>query len=255
VVRGWDRPEVRITGSLGDGVEKLSVDGSASALSIRLRYPESRGGWFGRGDDTGPTVLEVSLPAGASISAEGVSADIDVAGSGGRQLRLETVSGDLLVRGSRVGEVRLECVSGDVDAAIDSGDVGIESVSGNIRVVGRIGGRVAMDAVSGDITLSSGPVERLVVNTVSGDATLDTALTPGGRIEVDAVSGDLALTLPVPTSARLRVESFSGSIRSPVGTVQTEKFGPGSHLDARLGGGDGEISLDSFSGDIRIITR
>lgn len=255
VVRTWDRPEVRITGSLGDGVEKLEVEGSAGALSIVVRYPQNRGGWFGGRDGTGPTVLEVSVPAKASVLVEAVSADVDIAGAGGRQLQVESVSGDVLVRGSRPGEVRLESVSGDVDAEVDSSDVGAESVSGNVRVVGRIGGRVALDAVSGDITLSSGKLDRLTVNTVSGNATLDTALSPGGRIEGDSVSGDLGLTLPAATSARLRVESFSGSINSPVGRVETEEFGPGSHLDARLGDGNGDISLDSFSGNVRITTK
>lgn len=254
-VRTWDRPEVHVGGTLGDGVEKLEIEGSGSSLSIVVRNPENNGGWFGGGDKSGPTTLEIKVPAKASVSIEGVSADIDVSGTGGRQLQLESVSGDVLVRASRSAEVHLESVSGDVDAEVDSGDVSGESVSGNVRVVGRIGGKVALDAVSGDIVLSSGALDRLTVNTVSGNATLDTALTAGGRINADSVSGDVRLTLPKATSARLKVESFSGSISSPVGKVITEEFGPGSHLDARLGDGNGEINLDSFSGNVRITTN
>ena len=59
-VRTWDQPRVRITGSLGEGVEKLDIDGGNQALSIHVRYPET-GGWFSR-DRSGPTMLEVTLP-------------------------------------------------------------------------------------------------------------------------------------------------------------------------------------------------
>ena len=252
-VRTWDRAEVRITGTLGRGVEKLEIDDGGESLSIIVRYPETSG--WRSSDQTGPTDLEVTLPRTASVEVEAVSADIDAAGTGGMQLELASVSGDVLVRGSKARQVRVESVSGDVDAEIESRDVAAESVSGDVRLVGRIGGRVHIGAVSGDLTLSSGVVERLTVETVSGNAKLDTALAAGGRIDAESVSGDVDLTVPAATSARLRVESFSGTIRSPVGKVETEEFGPGSHLDARLGAGDGDISLESFSGNVRITTK
>lgn len=252
-VRTWDRAEVRVTGSLGEGVEKLEIDDGGATLSIVVRYPETSG-WRSR-DQTGPTMLEVMLPRTASVDVEAVSADIDTAGTGGMQLELASVSGDVLVRASKSRQVRLESVSGDVDAELESRDVAAESVSGDVRVVGRIGGRVGISAVSGDLLLSSGTVDRLSVETVSGSAKLDTALAAGGRIDAESVSGDIDLTVPAATSARLRVESFSGTIRSPVGKVETEEFGPGSHLDARMGAGDGDVSLESFSGNVRITTK
>lgn len=252
-VRTWDRAEVRVTGSLGEGVEKLDIDGGGATLSIIVRYPEN--GWRSRGDETGPTLLEVMVPRTASVNVEAVSADIDTAGTGGTQLELASVSGDVLVRASTSRQVRVESVSGDVDAEVESRDVAAQSVSGDVRVAGRVGGRVAISAVSGDLTLSSGAVDRLSVETVSGDAKLDTALAAGGRIDAESVSGDVDLSVPAATSARLRVESFSGTIRSPVGKVETEEFGPGSHLDARMGAGDGNISLESFSGNVRITTK
>ncbi len=77
-------------------------------------------------------------------------------------------------------------------------------------------------------------------------------LQPGGRISLQTVSGSIALTLPARTSAQLKVSSFSGSIRSDVGEVERPRYGPGSHLDARIGGGDGDISINSHSGSVRV---
>jgi DUF4097 and DUF4098 domain-containing protein YvlB len=77
-------------------------------------------------------------------------------------------------------------------------------------------------------------------------------MASGAVVKAETVSGDIDLTLPKTTGAKLHVESFSGDISSPVGHVDREEVGPGSSLDARLDGGQGEIRLESFSGNIRL---
>src|SRR6185503_2496751 len=81
VVRTWAKPSVQVTGSLGKGVEKLEVSGDSRSLDIRVKYPNSRGGWnlWGRDDNrTEPTILEVMVPQRASLDIGAVSADVDV---------------------------------------------------------------------------------------------------------------------------------------------------------------------------------
>ncbi|GAB2496635.1 DUF4097 family beta strand repeat-containing protein [Arenimonas alkanexedens] len=253
-VRTWNQPQVRITGSLGEGVEKLEIEGSGERLSIQVRYPESSG-WFGWGSSKGePSTLEVMIPSAASLKVSAVSADIDVDGSGGERLALESVSGDILVRGARVGEASFESVSGDIDAELDSRSTSAETVSGDVRLRGALAGRVELESVSGDLGLKAATLERLDVSSVSGDADLQLALAPGARIVAETLSGDLILRLPTQASGRLHAESFSGSIRSPVGEVETEEYGPGSSLRARFGDGSADLRLETFSGDIRIST-
>ena len=252
-VTTWDRPEVRITGSLGDGVEKLEVEGSAGALRIVVRYPDNRGGWFNwGGGQSGPTVLDVVVPVGAGLEVDGVSADIDVRGAAGRRLDLESVSGNVLVRDSRAAVTRASSVSGNVDLALDGNDVAAETVSGNIRLEGRLGGRISIETVSGDATVLAGRVERLAHNSVSGDARLQAGLAAGGTLRAESVSGGLDVVLPADTSARLAMETFSGDLHSPVGEIQTERYTPGKRLQARLGAGEGDIRLESFSGEVRL---
>jgi len=67
VVRTWDRPEVHVTGSLGEGVEKLEIGPGGDSLSIKVKYPNSGGGWFGSGNRSEPSRIEVRMPAGASL--------------------------------------------------------------------------------------------------------------------------------------------------------------------------------------------
>jgi DUF4097 and DUF4098 domain-containing protein YvlB len=252
VVRTWDRPEVKITGSLGEGVTELRVEGDARDLQIEVRYPEQRGLFNWGSNGTGPSDLQVTVPARAAVVVDSVSANVDVSGVGGRRLSVDSVSGNVLVRASRAGEASFDSVSGDLDLEVESADTRADTVSGDLTLRGRLTGEVSLDTVSGDARLQAGPLSELSLSSVSGDADLRTALATGGSIRADSVSGRLSLTLPKAVSARLRVETFSGDILSPVGEVQTEEYGPGKRLDARLGSGSGDIRLESFSGDVRL---
>jgi DUF4097 and DUF4098 domain-containing protein YvlB len=253
-VRTWDKPEVRITGSLGKGVEKLAIEGDARSLDIEVRYPEGRNWGWGDSRRNEPTVLEVMLPRRAEIDVQAVSADVDVEGVRGRSLEVASVSGDVRVAGSAPGEADFENVSGDLELWLDTDQLDVENVSGDVNVHGAITGEVDMETVSGNLTLAARRVRQLSVSTVSGDAELSLGLVDNGEISVESLSGNVSLRLPAGTGARVDMETFSGSIRSPVGRVEEEEHGPGSSLDARLGHGRGHIHLESFSGDLRLDT-
>jgi len=51
-VRVWNEPRVQITGSLGEGVEKLIVEGDAKSLHIQVKYPDRKAGSTGAGAST-----------------------------------------------------------------------------------------------------------------------------------------------------------------------------------------------------------
>ncbi len=42
-VRAWERNEVKISGTLGDGVEKLVVEGDSEHLVVKVQYPRDSG--------------------------------------------------------------------------------------------------------------------------------------------------------------------------------------------------------------------
>ena len=255
VVRTWAQPQVRITGTLGEGVEKLIVDGDARSLHIEVKYPQSHG-WHLWGNDsrTEPSVIEVMLPQRASLDLDSVSADIDVQQMAGRKLVAETVSGEIRITASSPGEARLETVSGNMFLRITTAKVSVDSVSGDTDLQGGLTGDVRLESVSGDMRLVAGRVDSLSVDSVSGDASLQLNLTPTGSIKTDSVSGNVDLLVPATISASLHVETFSGDIHSVVGTV-TKEDGPGRILDALLGDGQARIHLETFSGDVIIKTH
>jgi DUF4097 and DUF4098 domain-containing protein YvlB len=250
-VRPWNRNEVRITGSLGEGVEKLVIEGQGDHLLVRAQYPKQIGAW--RGDRTGPTDLQLQVPLRADLEIESVSADIDVDGVAPGELSIDTVSGKVVVAAAP-DHADITTVSGDLQATLNSGDVKINTVSGDAMLSGRLKGQVHGETVSGRLSIDSAgqAIRRLSAATVSGETNLNVGLVDGGEIHSETVSGDIRLRLPKATSARLNATSFSGDLSAPGAKVRKEEFGPGSSLDQRYGSGAGEIHLETFSGDATV---
>lgn len=251
-VRAWDRPEVRVQGSLGAGVEKLEIEGDGKRLMVKVRYPGRSGfGLFSSNDRTEPTHLVLTVPLRADLDIDSVSARVVVDGVASGELSIDSVSGDVTVAAAP-GEANVDSVSGDLRLTINSDQVDAESVSGDIELRGRLGGDVSIESVSGGIDIAVQPgssLRKLTGSSVSGDMRVATALAGTGRIALDTVSGDIRLRLPRNLSATVTGESFSGELSAPGANVVRPKHGPGSSLEHRYGGGSAEVRIETFSGD------
>ena len=252
-VRAWDRNEVRIEGSLGEGAEKLEVEGDGKRLRVKVKHPARGGLGFVSGARTGPTTLRLMVPLRADLDLSAVSADVTAWGVAPASLKIENVSGRTVVAGAP-DDLEVSAVSGDVELTVNRSRVQVESVSGDIRVSGRMGDEVSLESVSGDIDLRTRDValQRLEGSSVSGDMRLDARLSPRGRVRLESVSGSIALRLPAGTSAEVRAESFTGSLRAPGARVERPERGPGSSLRQRYGTGEAEVSIETFSGDAEV---
>jgi hypothetical protein len=249
-VQGWERDEVRITGSLGEGVERLVVEGDRQHLEVRVKYPDSSG-WGGKRSEA--TDLRLMVPLRASLEIDSVSAEVDVTGVAPRSLAIDSVSGNVTVAGAP-GEIDVDNVSGDIRLTVNSGDVSAESVSGSIVLRGRMNGRIDAESVSGsiDVLVNGERIQKFNGNSVSGSISLDAALARNGEISMESISGRLTLALPSDLSAQVRGESMSGTLKAPGVQVERPRYGPGSSYRTRYGSGDGEISLQTLSGNAEL---
>ncbi|HBK46717.1 MAG TPA: hypothetical protein DDZ67_09855 [Xanthomonadaceae bacterium] len=243
-VRGWDRDEVELTGSLGEG-QRLDVQSSRNRVQMRVVYPQGRRSGEG-------ARLELRVPRGAELQASTVSAPIDIAEVELARVQAQAVSGSIKAQG-RARESQLGTVSGGIQSRLTTPRLRVETVSGRIAVTEGASGDIGMETVSGQINATTAAVSRLRANTVSGSINVSSsALGAGGSIALESVSGSISLDLPRNTSARLKVNTFSGDIDSDAGEVQRPRYGPGRSLDAQLGSGNGDVTIESHSGSVRV---
>jgi DUF4097 and DUF4098 domain-containing protein YvlB len=254
-VTGWERNEVQVGGTLGEG-SKLEITGDDGSIDIRVNNDKEGSGWswWGGNGPKSDTVLLLHVPRGASLDVSAVSADVEVDGiAGSREVGVESVSGDVQVS-ARAERWSISSVSGDIVARGEARNAQVETVSGDITADG-VSGELTAETVSGTAHLVAGKVSRLNASSVSGDLRIELAPMSGSRVDVESMSGDVGLTMPADLSARIEAETFSGSIHSDFGEVVDEEHGPGSRLRATVGGGDATINAETFSGDLELRRR
>lgn len=251
-IRAWDRPEVKIEGKLGEGVEKLEIRGDARNLSIKVRYP-NRGsdmGFLAGGDKSEPTDLLLTVPLQADLDIDSVAALVDIVGVAPGELSIDSVSGEVTVAAAP-HEAEIDSVSGDLNLTLNSGQVSVETVSGDLTLRGRLNGEVKVESVSGKVDLNVRDSRPRKINgtSVSGDVRISTALADNGELSVETVSGDVELSLPRDLSAVVHGQSFSGDLKAPDAQIVRPRHGPGSSFEHRYGSGAGKVRIETFSGD------
>ncbi|MFT5138534.1 MAG: hypothetical protein ACI9H8_000119 [Lysobacterales bacterium] len=238
----WDRNEVHLTGRMGSNQE-LKITENANGVQFEVIN-------IGDYDNYDEAELQLTVPRGANIVAEGVSADITITGSKGSSINAESVSGDIWVE-AESDRLELSSVSGSLEFEGSSSRSSAESVSGDIDLAG-LSGEIVVSTVSGDVNLNAGDIELGKFETVSGSLELRLALSDGGKLTVEGMSGDVDLYLPSTQSGEFGAQTFSGDISSKFGSPNEESFGPGSHLKHSQGDSGAVIRVETFSGDIRI---
>lgn len=242
----WDKPEVRITGELGEDVEELEIRATTSGLDISVVNTYQR-------TNVDDSLLRLQIPVTASLETESVSADVKVVGLKPANLTLDSVSGDFHLD-AETERLQAETVSGDIHFRGRADRMAVETVSGDIDLEGAEG-EARVGTVSGDVRFAGSQLERARFESVSGELELDVDLVDGGRLEAENMSGDVELRLPAGQKAEFSAQTFSGRIRSDVGTVTERSNGGGSSLSHRVEDSATTIEIESFSGDITISGR
>lgn len=230
VVKGWDSPEVSVTGTLGKGTERLEFESSDRRTTIRVILPR-------HAHDVDGSDLEIHLPAGSRVEVNAVSADVKASGITG-PMDIETVSGEIVTTGSPK-------------------DISVQTVSGSIQAEGQ-SGRIRAKTVSGRIVLKASQPEDVQLGSVSGDLRYDGGLSARGSLDASTVSGSVELTLPAGLAADFSVSTFSGSVDNAfhaAGGTSEKKMTGGEQLSFSTGGGGARVKVESFSGSVRLRTR
>lgn len=251
-ITAWDRNQVQVTGRLGEGAKPLAIEGSDNNLSIQVEPKGGKAGWFNWSSDTSmePSTLDLRVPKGASLEVEVVSAPVSIDGIDGGTIKVNSVSGKVRVN-ARTPSIEAHTVSGSIELAGRAQRVDLQTVSGDI-LAPSVGDDAELQTVSGRIRVTGGPWRKLSLSTVSGDVQLGGGIAGNGTYSVDSMSGDVQLQVPANLSAIIHATSFSGDLRSDFGTPKKNDNGPGSELNTTAGSGTGKMTIETFSGDLRI---
>lgn len=200
--------------------------------------------------DGGRRPMDVSLtvPEWADIQVDGIDLDVSVRGGEGA-VTVGTVDGDLRVEGT-AGELRATTIEGEIVAEGTRGPVVLSSHADDITVLAPRGA-VEASTLDGDIRIVDAASASVKAETQSGDIDFAGAVQRGGSYRFYLHSGDALLALPAELSARVRVSTFHGDFESDFPVV-VSGFTSGRAFDFTVGGGDAEVVVEVFDGEIRL---
>jgi DUF4097 and DUF4098 domain-containing protein YvlB len=277
-IAGWDEPRVEARATSDEGGEKLEV----SVTGQRVLLLPAQAGMHR------DLAIEIKVPRYADVETlDDIRGDIainDIEGSvrigGGHgdvkvehvgALRVQRRSGDILAHDVKAeviaksgnGDVSIENAGKTVDVAAANGDVSIRTAGGDVTANTAAGdldircvkGAVQTNSASGSITLVGigGNVE---ATTASGDVSFSGSIRPDGSYRLRTISGETSMTLPPDTPGfTVTLITYNGSITTdfpikPDSAIQ----GPPTNrkITGAYGDGSAKITLDSFSGEVRI---
>jgi DUF4097 and DUF4098 domain-containing protein YvlB len=244
-VTGWDKAEVQVRGTVGDGGE-LSLEGTGKRIHIEIDA------------DHNPMAvksdLEIFVPAGSSVDIEGFQATISITGVTG-SVTAETVNGSIAQSGA-AGHVELQSVNGGIDVKGATGRVKAEAVNGSV-VVRDASGDLEASTVNGKLHVIGGSYDRAELESVAGTVRFESALSGRATLSIETVSAPVELLLPASIGAEFSVSSFSGRITNELGPApeKRSKWTPQTELGFTTGSGGARITIETLSGNIAIRKR
>lgn len=187
---------------------------------------------------------------GLDISSGGHHMDVEVELRSGRNIDVE--GSDLVLHVPRGVELEVETVSADVTIEDLEGSVSVDSVSGRVKIRGRMR-EVTVETVSGSIEVESDGLEDGDFESVSGSIRVQGRLDPQGDFSLETVSGSVELWVPRGFAADYDLETFSGDIDADFGPrPDRDSFIGSQELRFSTGSGGADVSLSSFSGRVRL---
>lgn len=250
-VTGWDRQEVRVQGTLGQGVEGLAFENDHDGVEIRVEIPRRR-----RRDPqrrVGDTHLEIMVPRGASLEIETLAASISVDGVDG-EVRMESSAGGITYAGGAL-RVEADTAAGDIEiiATADGADIDVEGVAGNV-LVQFTSGNVTAGTLTGNVRIIGGRISEGCFESVSGTLYFEGEIGAGAELDFENFDGNIELLIPADSAAEFDISTYNGSIETEFGFEGRllERYSPEQQAEFTLAAGGANVSIETFSGKVAV---
>jgi len=247
-VTGWDRPEVKVTGELGDGADRVVVSAEYGRVLIRVLMPRS--------STTADTELIINAPANSRLEVETVSADIEISAMNESQ-RISTVSGDVTTF-TAGDDLEVKSATGDIKVTGDgtTSEATITSVSGDVSIQG-VTGEVNAKSVSGDVLLEGTAINQVRLSSTSGDLHVVVGVESDPQLVLESISGDTTIEIDGDIAGEFNLKTTSGEITNKCAGPEPvrDEYGAGQSLRFSDDEGEAQVRVKTMSGDISLLCR
>lgn len=231
------------TDASGRQAENTLVEMRGDTLVIHAPEPA---GWIWR---RGGIRVTARVPLDSGFECHIASADVVLAGRW-REGSVNSASGDVRIE-SLTGNLRVNTASGDVTVGRVGGDVRVHSASGDVEV-GSLAGDALLHSASGDLRVldTGGSVQ---ARTASGD--IDLLRARRGEVRGTTASGDVNVTVLPGTGVYMDVRTVSGATHSDLDLGDEpppDRKNPASMLSVRVQTVSGDVAVLRASASERI---
>jgi DUF4097 and DUF4098 domain-containing protein YvlB len=235
-VRVWDRREVRVVSPRG-GVDVRATNGT---IKVGTDFPHGV---------SAALSVSVTVPRDMPVELSGPMVSADLSGVDGA-VQVSTTHGAIRLEGGR-GFVRLHSLQGSVDVRGAQGRIDVETNNGTVSVTGSAGA-IRAHSLNGAVTLRDITSDAVDAYSLNGDILYDGTIEPGGQYSLSTHAGDVVVTVPANADVAIEASTFGGAFETafPVTLQKTESGGRTVSLS--LGAGSARMELESFSGTIRL---
>lgn len=204
-----------VTANLEKELPKLTSYTSKNLLNIEIQYPRIFWGGFW-GGYVDHTKLDIYIPGNYMeiIKINTVSGDANIKDLSMKDFNFVSTSGDLEMESILAEKLTVESVSGDIEIKNYSGELNIETVSGNV--------------------LADKDKEELK-----------------NDIDIETTSGDVKILLPEDAQFSLKVKTISGNIYNEF-PIEISSYKALKRIEGLVGNGKQKIVISTISGNIEI---
>jgi hypothetical protein len=229
-VRAIDGTEARVvTPADGSGIETYAEPGRFTVRTAGA----PRGGFVG-------------IRIGSRGFGIHVAGTIELEVPRDARVEVHSAAGDVALRDVR-GGASVRTASGDVSLKRAAGQIAVNVASGEVTVSGAEPVSLEVHSVSGDVRADAPRLDRVAIETISGDVELAGTFGAAAAHRISTVSGDVELA--VLGGLTLDAKTVSGDVDC---SHPERREGDGRRRPLVIGDGAAALSVRSMSGDIEI---
>ena len=202
----------------------------------------------------GPSGLidyRLTVPRWMPVNLSGSYLEAAIEGTSA-EVTVETVHGNVRVVGGS-GAVSVRSVMGEITVDKASGRVNATTVNEGIRLT-NVTGDITAETTNGDVVIENAQGAALEASTVNGDITFNGAVRDSGAYRLTTHSGDIRAGLGGATNATVFVRTFQGDFSSDfqIQLPEGQRDSSSKRFNFTLGNGSARIEVQSFNGDIHL---